>query len=134
MRALTSTLGEPDEDTGWQPAAGAFGTCPGSRVRVVRWGGLTVLFTDGASDFGSGEHFFQWRQMPGAPPVATVRGLGAGATRTDAEALYDEVTTYEDELVGGPVLEVQVEGGRLIGFLDDAGVITSIEAGMPCGE
>lgn len=134
VRAVAATLGAHDEDTGWQPAGGAFGTCPGTRVRAVRWGGLTALFTDGTSDYGRGEHFFQWRQVPGAPPLATVKGLGAGATRADAEALYEDVVAYEDELVGGPVVEVQVEGGRLLGFLDGGGTITNLEAGMPCGE
>lgn len=135
LSALQSLLGNPTEDTGWQPSASSsFGTCPGREIRAVRWDGLTLLFTNGSTEHGTGRHFFQWRQLAAPPPIATVKGLSVGATRADAEQLYPGTTVSEDELVAGAVAEIPAEGGTLIGFLDDGDVITNLEAGVPCGE
>jgi hypothetical protein len=135
VAAVTGSLGEPTGDSGWDPPEGAYGTCPGDRVRAVEWGGLVLLFADGGTEVGRGEHLFGWR-VTGAPPaVATATGLGFGATADDAEDLYPgAIERVEAEPPFPAHLVVEVEGGPITAFLDAAGAITNLEAGVPCGE
>src|SRR3546814_799928 len=61
VSAVTAALGDPSLDTGWESSFGTYGTCPGTEVRAVEWGGLVLLFTDGPTDFGYTPHLFAWR-------------------------------------------------------------------------
>ncbi len=135
IAAVTAELGAPTLDTGWESSFSSYGTCPGEQIRAVEWGGLVLLHTDGATDFGRGQHLFGWR-VTGAPPaVATETGLGFGASAADAAELYPgqvEVVPAEDPFPG--FLEIQAEGGLITAFLGDADDITNLEAGAPCGE
>lgn len=132
--AVTGSLGPPTRDTGWEPSFSEYGTCPGEQIRGVEWDHLVLLFTDGATDHGSGPHLFAWR-LTGAPPaLGTAKGLGYHATVADAEELYPgavAVTEADDPFPG--FLTVTVEGGPITGYLD-GDVITNLEAGAPCGE
>ena len=133
--AVTDGLGEPTRDTGWGDPFSPYGTCPGDRVRGVEWGGLTLLFADGETEQGSGEHLFAWRVVGAPPAISTVKGLGFGATATDAAELYpDEVEVVPADDPFPAFLEVEAEGGRITAYLDDADTITNLEAGTPCGE
>ena len=98
IAAVSAELGEPSVDTGWEPSFSTYGTCPGEQIRGVEWDGLVLLFTDGDTAEGTGEHLFTWR-VTGAPPaVSTAMGLGFGATAADAEDLYPgEVETVPAE-------------------------------------
>lgn len=135
VAAVVEVLGEPTKDTGWQPSFGSYGTCPGARIRGVEWDSLVVLFTDGDTAEGSGEHFFSWR-VNGAPPaVGTASGFGYSATKTDAEELYPgrvEVVPAEEPFPA--LLLIEAEGGQITAFLDDDELVTNLEAGTPCGE
>lgn len=132
---VSAALGQPTADSGWEEAAStSYGTCPGSRIRGVEWEHLVLLFTDGATEHGSGEHLFAWR-VTGAPPaVGTARGLSYQATAADAEELYPGQVqrTEADEPFPG-FLTVTVDGGPITAYLD-GDVITNLEAGAPCGE
>ncbi len=135
IAAVTEELGPPSVDAGWSPSFSVYGTCPGEQIRGVEWEGLVLLFTDGTTDFGAGEHLFAWR-ITGAPPaVGTRAGLGFGATAADAEELYPgavERVPAEDPFPA--FLQVAVDGGAITAFLDDDDTITNLEAGAPCGE
>lgn len=135
IAAVAAELGDPSTDTGWEPSSSAYGTCPGEQIRGVEWGGLVLLFTDGDTAEGTGEHLFTWR-VTGAPPaVGTVKGLGFGATATDAEELYPgEVETVVAEEPFPAFLEIQAEGGLVRAYLDGDDAITNLEAGTSCGE
>jgi hypothetical protein len=135
IAAVTEELGDPATDTGWEPAASSYGTCPGEQIRGVEWSGLVLLFTDGDTAYGSGEHFFTWRVIGAPPAVATAKGLGYGATATDAEDLYPahvERVPAEDPFPA--LLKIDAEGGPITAYLDDADTITNLEAGATCGE
>lgn len=135
IAAVTAELGEPSKDTGWEPSFSTYGTCPGEQIRGVEWGRLVVLFTDGETTHGAGEHLFSWRVTGAPPPVSTAKGLGFGSTAADAEELYPgQVETVEAEDPFPAFLEIQAEGGLVTAFLDDATTITNLEAGAPCGE
>jgi hypothetical protein len=135
VAAVVAELGEPAQDTGWEPSFSSYGTCPGEQIRGVEWGGLVLLFTDGDTAEGSGEHFFTWR-VNGAPPaVATATGLGFGATADDAEDLYPgKVERVPPEETFPAFLDIDAEGGPITALLDDVDAITNLEAGTPCGE
>jgi hypothetical protein len=135
ITAVTAELGEPTLDTGWERSFSTYGTCPGERIRGVEWAGLALLFTDGDTDQGTGEHLFAWR-ITGAPPaLSTVRGLGFGATATDAAELYPgAVEAVPAEEPFPAFLTVEAEGGPITAYLDDTDTITNLEAGTPCGE
>lgn len=134
MTAVTAALGAPTADTGWESSSSSHGTCPGEQIRGVEWDHLVLLFTDGDTAFGSGEHLFTWR-ITGAPPaLGTAKGLGYKATVADAEELYpgDVEVTEPDEPFPG-FARIRVEGGVITGYLEGQ-VITNLEAGAPCGE
>lgn len=134
IEAVTTALGAPTADTGWEPSTSAYGTCPGEQIRGVEWHHLVLLFTDGDTDYGHGEHLFTWR-LTGAPPaLGTAKGLGYQARVSDAEELYPgavEVTEPQDPFPG--FLSVGAEGGDITAYLD-GDVITNLEAGTGCGE
>lgn len=135
ISALTTALGPPTKDTGWEPAFSSYGTCPGEQIRGVEWDGLVLLFTDGETAEASGEHLFTWR-VTGAPPaIGTALGLGWGATASDAAELYlglVQLTPPEDPFPG--FLTILAPGGSITAYLDDVQTITNLEAGTPCGE
>jgi hypothetical protein len=135
IAAVSEELGAPSLDTGWEPSISSYGTCPGERIRGVEWGGLVLLFTDGTTAYGSGEHLFTWRVSGAPPPVATVKGLGYGATAADAEELYPgQVEELPAEDPFPAFLQIQAEGGQVTAYLDEADTITNLEAGATCGE
>jgi hypothetical protein len=134
VAAVTAALGEPTLDTGWESSSSSYGTCPGQQIRGVEWEHLVLLFTDGDTAYGTGEHLFTWR-ITGAPPaLGTARGLGYQATVADAEELYpgDVEVTEPDEPFPG-FLTIAGDGGVITGYLD-GDVITNLEAGAGCGE
>lgn len=135
VAAVTAVLGPPTVDTGWQPSFGAYGTCPGEQIRATEWDHLVLLFTDGTTDDGDGQHLFAWR-VTGAPPaVGTDNGFGFGATAADAEELYPgQVQRFPAEDPFPAFLEVEALGGPITAFLDDQDRVTNLEAGTPCGE
>lgn len=134
IAAVSAALGDPTVDTGWESSFSSYGTCPGERIRGVEWDHLVLLFTDGDTAYGRGEHLFTWR-ITGAPPaIGTAKGLGYQAKISDAEELYPgavEVTEPDDPFPG--FLQIALEGGTITGYLDDD-VITNLEAGTGCGE
>lgn len=134
IAAVSAALGDPSADTGWQSSNGSYGTCPGQRIRGVEWHHLALLFTDGDTAYGHGEHLFTWR-LTGAPPaLGTAQGLGYKATVADADELYpgDVEVTEPDEPFPGFVT-IRLDGGTITGYLD-GDVITNLEAGTGCSE
>jgi hypothetical protein len=135
VTAVTAELGDPSLDTGWEPSFSTYGTCPGEQIRGVEWGGLVLLFTNGDTQYGSGEHLFSWRVTGAPPPVSTATGLGYGSTAVDAEELYPgQVERVEAEDPFPAFLEIHADGGPITAYLDDGETITNLEAGAPCGE
>lgn len=136
VTALVAALGDPSADSGWRPAGSSpYGTCPGTEVRGVEWGHLVLLFTDGTTAHGSGLHLFAWRITGSPPALGTATGFGYQATAADAEELYPgavEVVPPDEPFPG--FLRVSAEGGTITAYLDEADVVTNLEAGAACGE
>jgi hypothetical protein len=135
VAAVTAALGEPTTDTGWQPSFSSYGTCPGEQIRGVEWDHLVLLFTDGETSYGRGQHLFSWRITGSPPALGTATGFGYRATAADAEELYPdavEVVPADDPFPA--FLQIAADGGTITAYLDDADVVTNLEAGTACGE
>ena len=136
---VTSVLGSPDSDTGYVDSFSQFGTCPGSEVRGVRWGDLTLLFGDD-SDFGSGRrHFYQWQFGPQTSSPLRPNGpltdglIGLGSTVAEIRRVYPEVEIFADE-VYGPGFELEPLLWGTLTDDADSGRVIALVGGTPCGE
>jgi hypothetical protein len=152
VAALSGRYGTPEQDTGWVSAFDSpFGVCPGDTVRGVTWGQLTVLFTDGTTDYGAAgrQHLFGFGvRARGEDPVPeygqgpqTAEGVGVGSTVADLRAAYPGMVEVVDEGPPfGPSFFIGsggAGGGRLLGELtdtSDSGAVFSLQGGNGCGE
>jgi hypothetical protein len=140
-----AVTGDPDEDTGWIDSFSPYGTCPGSEIRVVRWGDLETFFTR-TSMVDEGELFTYrvWDPLDDRTDLRlrTVEGLMLGDDGAMLEALYGSRVelTYVDVfdlwlywIDAAPPSDYTGLGGSISG--DGASdLVTSIEAGERCGE
>jgi hypothetical protein len=120
---LTSRFGAPDRDTGWNPPAGLFATCPGVMVRVVGFGSFEVLFTDSGAD--RLPEFFAWTY--GFDPATTTGGIDPrGLDLRTAEGIG--LASTGEQLTA-------VYGARLADTSDDSGLSWSfgIDTAEPIG-
>lgn len=120
---LTSRFGAPDRDSGWNPPAGLFATCPGVMVRVVGFGSFEALFTDGGTD--RLPEFFAWTY--GFDPATTTGGVDPrGLDLRTAEEIG--LASTKDQLTAA-------YGARLTDTSDDSGLTWSfgIDAEEPIG-
>jgi hypothetical protein len=148
IAALTRRLGTPDADTGWRSSP-LLPACVGGeprRVRAVRWGGLRVYFSDGATDYGpKGTPHFNgyWLQdaaRVGQVRLATAAGITIGSTVAQLKAAYGarRIRLEPDNPYHGRAFAVR-SGGRDafvggVSHVTDAGRITWIWVGALCVE
>jgi hypothetical protein len=134
---LTGLLGRPDDDTDWGPPATAYGTCPGTEARIVRWGWLVAVLSGGGDASVT------------KPPPRRFVGWRYG-TDVDADALYPaDLTTTSAIGLGAPVAALQTAypgavavvpgtparfeiGTSFRGRLDGTGTVVRLEAGAAC--
>jgi hypothetical protein len=81
---LQQSLGRPTRDTGVVSSFSAYGTCPGTKLRALEYGGgaLVVFF---GNVKGAALTMYQWALQPKGKPAQVPR----------ASALVGDVTTYE---------------------------------------
>lgn len=148
IAAMRARFGPADADSGWQPAAGYFGVCPGAatdgRVRGLRWGRIWIFLSDADTDFGSGgtPHVFSYHitSVEGSGPAPdTAAGIGLGSTVRELRSVYgSRVTLREADEINPPRFILSFEGGgevtgQLTGTRPDA-TVTFLRGGQPCGE
>jgi hypothetical protein len=135
---LSSYLGPPDNDSGWVDPL-SIGLCPGTELRQVTWGVLTLLFGDVSAVVDGRRHFFGYtygdQAEVGAAPVGlvTTRGVGIGSRVIDVKAAYPAATINPEDEFFPPFFFVN---DSLRGFLtgvDDAATVTAILGGADCG-
>ena len=102
---LTSSFGEPDQDTGWQVATGQWGVCTGELERVVRFGPLAaIVTTDGTTEVFNGyRQDLSFGDLDSdATQLTTKSGLMAGDTVEDLQKIYatEDVQFSLDPTVG----------------------------------
>lgn len=124
---LVATFGQPDSDTGTVIATGAFGACPGTPVRVVRWGPLAVIVTDPEATpvFAGYRLDLAFGNLESrSAELNTVSGLQVGNTIETLESIYTGFNINYD-VVGdtGLVFRLSTESGGLLLW----GPVTSAE-------
>jgi hypothetical protein len=97
--ALTEAFGESSADSGWKQEHACSFDGP---MRTVTWAdpGLRVVFGDGDSDYGSGEHLVTYTTLLGAGTPWRLFGLTSGANLTQVEDLFPDA-----EIFPGPSLD-----------------------------
>jgi len=135
---VASVLGGPTDDSGWINAVSL--TCPGTEVRLVSWGDLTMYFGDESTVSSGRRHFFHWSFGPPAgieivpKGMKTPEGIGFGSSVAEIRAAYPLVTIFGgDELASASALLRD----DLFAFLSDTtdeGRVTALLGGQGCGE
>ncbi len=136
---VTANLGKPTADSGWADPFSAFGVCPGTEVRGVTWGDLTLLFSDDSSVVSGRRHFFSY--LLGPPfgstvqpaGMATPERIGVGNTVGELRFTYPDVELNDDEIQGPSFVLDNGINGTMTGLADDE-LIKFISAGPRCGE
>lgn len=105
---LIASLGEPDEDTGPQPATGDWGVCEGETERIIRWGPFAVIIVvdpDGTETFGAYRLDLMYGGLSSETvDLATLSGLQAGTSLRRLEQIYDGfIVERLDDPILGPV-------------------------------
>jgi hypothetical protein len=136
---ITSVLGVPTDDSGWDDPFAHFGICPGTEVRGVTWGDLQLLFSDESVVASGHRHFFNY--VYGPPTAATINpeglrttdGLGIGTTVAELREAHPGVQVYPEEIYGPYFVIDENLSGFLTGVTDSDQVISFI-GGIGCGE
>ena len=135
---IGSYLGPPTNDTGWVDPF-SIGLCPGTELRLVSWGVLTLLFGDASTVVEGRRHFFGYtygdQAEIGAEPVGLVtsRGVSIGSRVVDVRAAYPAAQIFpEDDFIPPYFVVNDTLRGYLTGVDDDA-TVTAIIGGDDCG-
>ncbi len=144
VTAVASTLGDPDEDTAWIGSAQSpFGLCGGNEYRMVRWGQLGMLFTNGPGGAGGAFAMYGYGDFtnatPGVPALATPEGITVTDTSSDVLNTYGDRATFiaGSEVVAPYISVASTTGDDMIFQIDGtetSGSVVGIRAGYPCGE
>lgn len=136
---VSSFLGEPTNDTGWIDPL-TIGACPGTEIRLVSWGALTLQFGDASGVVQGRRHLYAYQYgidgELGAEPVGltTSEGITVGSSVFDLGAAYPGVVLNpEDDFVAPNFYVNDNLRGFLTGLADDS-VVTVILGGIGCGE
>lgn len=139
ISAITAVLGAPTSDSGWVEEP----LCPPPVVRSVRWGDLSLLFTEADTDFWSGgvPHFFTYMYSGGTPELFTTEGIGLGSSLNDLDDAYGgpDLVIEESPFVTGEGFWTYKAAPwtGMWGFATGqtpADIVTSINGGRGCGE
>lgn len=137
---VSSILGAPVTDTGWQDPMSVGPACPGSEIRLVNWNDLSLFFTDESPYASAVRHFAAFTYGPAFGPtinpfgLATDAGIGVGSTVAQIRSAHPSASINADDGFSGSTFAL---GDGLYGFLTgvtDADTVTAIAAGSGCGE
>ncbi len=131
LEFLSGIFGPPTTDSGWVTASSSpFGVCPGTEVRGVTYGPLTVLFGDVAGDGEQAFHTWDYSDngLGDVYGLRTPSGIGLGSTQDDIAAAAADAEFFEDEVFGETANFQQTYAA-----LND-GDVTYLSGGASCGE
>jgi len=138
---VSSILGDPTNDSGWEDPLAIGAACTGTTVRFVDWNDLQLFFTDDSPAAQGLRHFAAFNYGPAVDGavlnpngLVTDNGVGVGTTVEFLRASYPKVQISPGDDIGGPSFFIS-EG--LSGFLSgtsSSDVIISFVGGYGCGE
>jgi hypothetical protein len=139
VRYVQAILGPPTADSGWADPFSAFGVCPGTEVRGVTWGDLTLLFSDDSTVASGRRHFFNYSYGPpfgvSIQPdgMRTDTGIGIGSTVAELRAAYPTVRIFPPDIADAYFVVDENFTGFLSGTAD-TDTVRSVIGGIGCGE
>ncbi|MCJ7726423.1 MAG: hypothetical protein MUP76_08575 [Acidimicrobiia bacterium] len=126
-------------DSGWGPAWGDYGACPGTEYRQVEFQGLTLQFSDVDRFQPAGTRQFIGWWYNGTPAGIAPFGVDIGMTVADLQALYptailgyDDMWFFDNFRVDGAVFGEQLWG--TLSGPNPTDTIESLAGGIGCGE
>jgi hypothetical protein len=134
---LSSLLGEPTNDTGWIDPL-SVGACPGTEIRFVDWGTLSLVFGDASQVAEGRRHFYAYYygsagEVGGAPAgLVTDTGITTGSRVVDVKAAYPGVTLIPEDDFSSPSFYVNDNLRGYVTGLDDDSTVTVILGGIGC--
>ena len=137
---VESIIGSPTHDSGWLSPADTGATCPGTEIRNVTWGDLSLFFTDNSTVASGLRHFASYTYGPAAGAfvdpfgLSVEGGISVGSTIDQLLAVYPSALITTDNQSASTVFQI-VDG--LSGFLTGttgSDTITSFVGGFGCGE
>ena len=139
ISSVSSLLGEPTNDTGWIDPL-SVGACPGTEIRFVDWGTLSLVFGDASQVAQGRRHFFAYYygsagEVGGAPAgLVTDAGITTGSRVVDVKAAYPGVALNPEDDFTSPFFYVSDNMRGYLTGLDDDSTVTVILGGMGCSE
>ncbi len=134
---VRAILGAPTADSGWADPTTTFGVCPGTEVRGVSWGDLTLLFGDESNITAGLRHFFSYTYGPAfgaAIDPAGLRmpnGVGVGSTVADLRAAFPGVVLNAVDS-SDPSFYVSDSLTGFVSGVGDADMVDTIIGGVTC--
>lgn len=146
---LQEALGEPSKDTGEIEPFSTYGTCPGSTLRVLEYGGGALQLLFGDPEEGE-QVLYGWALTSSGDPASVPRasalvgdeatlefGVGTTVGELQEQTGEDTFTISEDELTMDPAFTLADQSSGFRGFLSGTSpsdTVTFVDAGTPCGE
>ena len=134
---VSSILGAPTEDSGWQAPTDVLATCPGTSVRLVNWNDLALFLTDdvsGVRHFGGYSYGPAFGDTINPYGLATDAGVAVGTTVAVLRGAYPTVTILPDDGTFGPTFALDSGISGVLTGVTDADTVRSFSAGIGCGE
>jgi hypothetical protein len=109
--ALTSSFGDPNEDTEWQVSTGQWGVCTGDLERVIRFGPLAAILTlsDDTEIFNGYRQDLSYGDLESETvDLATLSGLKAGDTVEQLQTVYaNQKVTFDSHPLLDEIFELR---------------------------
>lgn len=136
---MTSFLGPPTHDTDWVDPF-EIGLCPGTELRLVSWGVLTITLGDESDIASARRHFVAYSYgidgEVGLEPVGleSEEGVTIGSSVSDLVAAYPDALLIEEDDFAGPSFVIDESRYGYVTGLGDDDLVTVILGGQGCGE
>lgn len=136
---LNSFLGAPTHDTDWIDPF-EIGLCPGTELRLVSWGALTITLGDESDSASGRRHFVSYSYgvegQIGLEPVglATAQGITVGSSVGDLVGAYPDTLLIPEDDFAGPTFVIDEAWFGYLTGIDDDDLVTVILGGESCGE
>jgi hypothetical protein len=136
---VTSFIGAATVDSGWVDPL-TVGACPGTELRSVMWGDLTLYFSDDSNITTGRRHFFSYVYGPlfGAAiapaGLKTDAGIGVGSTVAELTGTYPAAVINPGDDFGGPSFFINEGLGGVLTGVTPTDTVTSVLGGQVCGE
>ena len=136
---VTSIIGASTVDTGWVDPL-SVGACPGTELRQVFWGDLTLQFSDQSTVTTGRRHFFSYVYGPTfgaqiAPAgLKTEAGIGVGSTVAELTGTYPSAVVNPGDDFGGPNFFINDGLAGFLSGINPTDTVTSVLGGQGCGE